>query len=103
MRNSIVDTYISDIAIKSGADVHLAHRHEEISPTFNITEVSGAELQVGDLSHFHRLVADRFRDLLINLQKASEYWVGAHIWSIDDLLQICVKRCSSAIDLLICL
>ena len=99
----IIFTYICDIAVKSGSNVHFAHGDKQIAAILNIAEISRPKLQIIDLGHFDGLVADRFRDLLINLQEAPEAGICSHIRSIDDLLQISVQLSSSAIDLLISL
>ena len=96
-------TYVRDVAIESVADVHLAHGDEQEPPTLHVAKVPRTQLQVSNFRHLDRLVADRFGDLLVDLQEAPEDGIGAHVWPIDYLLEISVQLCSPIVDLLVCL
>ena len=94
-------TYIGDVAIKPWADIHLAHRDEQKTAILHVAKIPRAELQISYFRQFHRLVADRFRNLLVYFKKAPEDGVGAHVRPIDDLLQVGVQLGTSCIDLLV--
>ena len=96
-------TYISDVAVQSGAYVHLTHGNEEKASALHVAEVPRTQLQVRNLGHLHRLVADGFGDLLIYLEEAPEDGVCAHVWPIDDFLEVRVQLGAPAIDLLVSL